>query len=145
YDRNVDIRSLFYERTSEKWTLKVGFQEVAWGETFGFFIADFINPRDLTDPFFNELSYVRIPVFMINVKFFREPWNFQIIATPIPMNNRLPAKGDPFDVFPGPLQSAEILRPPVFQVNRWGEDIEYGGRVGYFFESTGVDVSLFYY
>jgi hypothetical protein len=143
-NKNVDIRSLYFQRTGSKWTFKLGFQEVAWGETFGLYIADFINPRDLTDPFFNELSYVRIPVCMVNAQYFNEPWSLQIIATPIPMNNLLPAKGDPFDVFPKPFEDSDVLRPEVFKIDRWGQDIEYGGRLGYLFES-GWDVAWFYY
>lgn len=142
--KNFEIRSLFYERTGDNWSLKVGFQEIAWGETFGLYIADFINPRDLTDPFFNDLSYVRIPVFIINTQYFLEPWSFQLVATPIPRNNLLPSKGDPFDVFPSQLKNAPVLGPHRFAVDRWGQDIEYGGRIGYFFES-GLDVTLFYY
>lgn len=142
--KNFDIRSLFYERSGENWSIKIGFQEIAWGETFGLYIADFVNPRDLTDPFFNDLSYVRIPVFIINTQFFNEPWSFQLVATPVPRNNLLPAKGDPFDVFPKQLQNAPVLGPHRFSVDRLGQDIEYGGRVGYFFES-GWDVALFYY
>lgn len=144
YTKNIDLRSLYFQRTTSQWTLKLGFQEVAWGETFGLYIADFINPRDLTDPFFNELSYVRIPVCMINLQYFREPWSFQVLATPIPMNNILPAKGDPFDVLPKILDDTRILRPALFQVDRYGQDIEYGGKISYLFDS-GWDVAGFYY
>lgn len=144
FQKNVDLRSLFYEHTGDKWSAKLGFQEVAWGETFGLFIADIVNPRQLTDPFFNELSFIRIAVCMLNLQYFHEPWSFQLIATPIPMNNQLPAKGDPFAVFPEILEHAKVLRPKVFRLNRWGKDCEYGCKAGYFFES-GLDLSLFYF
>lgn len=144
FQKNLDLRSLFYEHTRNDWSLKMGFQEVAWGETFGLFIADIVNPRQLTDPFFNELSYIRIAVCMLNFQYFYDSWSLQIVFTPIPMNNQLPAKGDPFAVFPQVLQHAKVLGPEVYRLNRWGKDCEYGVKAGYLFES-GLDLSLFYF
>ncbi len=143
HKKDLEIRSLFYERNTDNWSIKIGFQEVAWGETFGLYIADLVNPRDYTDPFLNDLGWIRIPVCMFNGQYFHEPWTVQLIVTPIPMNNLYPGKNSPFDVIPEPFHALPLLGPSKFSVWRWGKDVEYGIKINYLFES-GIDISVFY-
>lgn len=143
-DKDLEIRTLFYHCSSENWSLKVGFQQIAWGEAFGLFIADIVDPRDLTDPFFNELSWVRLPNFTFNLKYFSESWSIQIVFTPIPRNNQVPNENDPYDVLTDPFTSVSLRGFHKFHVNRWGKDAEYGISIGRLFES-GLDLSLFYF
>ena len=43
----VGLRALSFSVSQNQWRLKGGFQEIPWGETFGFSILDLVNPRDL--------------------------------------------------------------------------------------------------
>ena len=144
HEKNFEIRALYLDKTADTWSLKVGFQEVSWGETFGLYILDIVNPRDLTDPFFNDLCWIRLPVFAMNAQYFQEPWNCQLILTPIPRNNWLPEKGSPWDVFPEIFDRSSLLGPHKFSVGRWGQDAEYGGKIEYLFES-GIDLTAYYF
>lgn len=143
-EKNLEIRALYIDKTSDRWSLKTGFQEISWGETFGLYILDLVNPRDLTDPFFNDLSWIRLPVFTVNAQYFQDPWNCQLIFTPIPRNNWLPKQGSPWDVFPDIFDNSSVLGPHKFAVSRCGQDAEYGGKLEYLFES-GIDLTAYYF
>lgn len=143
YDNNIEVRSLFGDWKSDCWSFKAGYQEVAWGETFGVYIMDIVNPRDLTDPFFNELAWIRLAVFSFNLQLYNDPWYCQLIVTPIPRNNWFPREGTAFDVLSRPPMIT-LRGPTGFCVDRYGKDMEYGGRIGYLFES-GLDVTAYYY
>ena len=134
----VDLRCFSYEYLGDVTQLKVGVQQIPWGETFGFFIADIINPRDYTDPLFNEIEWIRRGVFAINFQWLPDPFCLQLVVTPIPLNNILPRKGDPFYMVPKALITAPLL--PQEDIH----DVEFGGRVGYLMDS-GLDLAAFYY
>lgn len=140
----VDIRSAKMQRLGDTTSLVVGFQEIAWGETFGVFIADIVNPRDLTDPLFNEIAWQRRPVFAINGQLFDDPWSFQVIVTPVPRHNLLPGRNSAFYLFPPALAAAPLVPLPDYNFDDFGHDAEYGGRLGFLFKS-GLDLSAFYY
>ena len=133
-DNSIEFRELNAGYTKAGFSGVFGIQQIGWGETFGLFIADMINPRDLRDPLFNELSWVRVPVVSVNLKYFISDWNFQIIETPIPVNNR----------FPGMYNNYKVVSPIDFSVDDFPKDSEFAFRVGRKFES-GIDASLIFF
>lgn len=143
YDNDIEIRSLYGDWKADLWSLKIGYQEIAWGETFGVYIMDIVNPRDLTDPFFNELAWIRLPVFSFNLQLYRDPWHWQFIVSPVPRNNWFPAEGSAFDVLSKP-PLVTLRGPSGFGLGGGGNDLEFGGRLGYLFES-GLDLTFYYY
>jgi len=133
YDE-LSIRALNLNWTRDHFSITVGAQEVAWGETFGFFISDLVNPRNLRDPLFNELNWIREPTTIINTQFFLGKLNLQFILTPVPRNND----------FPESIDGISVLEPREFSLDRPIQDAEYGIRAGYLFDS-GFDLSTFYF
>lgn len=142
-DKDLEVRSLYFSHAADAWTLKIGVQEIAWGETFGLYILDLVNPRDFTDPLLNELNWIRIPTFTFNLKAYLDPWNAQVLFTPIPRNPQVPDEDEPFDVLTPLFPGAPLKGFSTYQVNRWGQDAEYGFRLGYLFDS-GFDLTLYY-
>jgi hypothetical protein len=122
----VAIRSLALLRRTEHLTATVGFQEIVWGETLGFPVADLVNPRDLRDPLFLDVDFVRLPVLAANVQYTLGPFRAQAVFTPFPRTPLLPASGSPFLPHGPPL-----LALPSFPVEHAGKDAEGGGRLGY--------------
>jgi len=139
----LDLRALSISRADDHTDIRVGFQQIAWGETFGLPIADLVNPRDLRDPFFVEMDWVRRSTFTANVQVMFESLRLQGVATPVPRNNVLPERGSAYDPFPPILDGARVQDQRDFPLDRFGRDGEYGGRAGYFFE-FGLDVGLLY-
>ena len=103
----VEIRSLSLSLSQTLWKLQTGFQEIAWGETFGFQIVDLVNPRDYSDPLILDPSWSRLPVFTLNGQLFLDRLTLQGIFTPVPRNNKFP---DALRV-PELLQGSKPLSP----------------------------------
>ena len=123
----VAIRDLSLLRRTEHITATLGFQEIPWGETLGFPVADIVNPRDLRDPLFLDVDFVRLPVLAANVQYTGGPFRAQAILTPFPRAPLLPETGSPFL----PSSTLPLLPPPNYSVDRAGQDAEGGGRLGY--------------
>lgn len=133
-DSELSVRALNLGYTTNKMAFTAGFQEVAWGETFGIYISDLVNPRDLRDPFFNDLSWIRIPTLTANAQFYLDKFSLQLIMTPVPRTNR----------YPSSLGGFRIQQPNDFEYSRFGTDSEYGAKLGYLFD-FGMDLNVFYF
>lgn len=137
----ADVRALNYQYLSARQCLVVGFQEICWGETFGVFIADIVNPRDYTDPLLNDPDWFQRSVCAINWQYFYGPWTLQLVATPIPTSMLLPRKGDPFFALPQQIGDTPIKPLPGRHALK---DAEGGCRIERLL-NCGFDVSAFYY
>jgi len=126
-ENEFDLRALSAEFSQEIYKVNVGFQEIAWGETFGFFIADIVNPRDYRDSLFNELAWIRVPVFALNGQLFLGKLTVQGVVTPVARMNRLSESG-----------GGRFFDEPK------GQAAEFGGRASFLFD-FGLDLGFFYY
>ena len=89
----LEIRDSYLEHESESARLRLGFQTLSWGETFGFFIADLPNPRDLRDPLLLEIAHIKKPVFMMQGQwFFTGGGGVQAFFTPIARQTDFPVQ-----------------------------------------------------
>lgn len=78
--------------------IRVGSQVVVWGEAFGTYYADIINPKDLRTAGFGDINEFRKPIEMINLQYIRPEWSLQFLFIPFYRPNRMPR---PFsDFFP---------------------------------------------
>ena len=47
--------------------VRVGNQSVVWGEAFGAYYADIVNPKDLRQSALGDVATWRLPIPMVNV------------------------------------------------------------------------------
>jgi hypothetical protein len=124
---------------SDKVIIQAGFQEVVWGEAFGFNYADFINPKDDRITFYSLQSDARLPLLLLNTKFFFPIGSLQILYGPRPEFS----KTLPIDLFIGSslIQDKVIINkeksPSLFK------ESEYGFKLSTSF--IGFDISAFYF
>ena len=143
-DLDYSVRSLSAIFNLDKMKINFGFQEIPWGETFGVYIADIVNPRDYRDPFLTEIAFTRLPVFALNTQYFADPFTFQLIVTPVPRANIFAKRGAPYDLFGPNLAAVPSFNPPAYPIERFGQDAEFGGRISYL-SPFGLDLGLLYY
>lgn len=141
---DAEVRALSIAYSGERVAATLGFQEIAWGETFGLPIADVVNPRDLRDPLFFEMDWMRKPVACANLQYLGDSLRLQAIVTPVPRVTDPPQRHSGFDPLPPALDGVRLLPQRSYPLGRAGRDAEYGGRAGYLFD-FGLDASLFYY
>jgi len=63
------LRDCYLDYTSDKLDIRLGKQQVVWGQADGIPILDRVNPFDLTEYWLPDFVDLRIPLWMINVKY----------------------------------------------------------------------------
>ncbi|MBN2468050.1 MAG: hypothetical protein JXD19_07860 [Deltaproteobacteria bacterium] len=68
--RNLDLREWYFTLLVQDFTIKIGRQQVIWGESDALRMADIINPLDLSWHWvFEDWENIRVPLRMINIKY----------------------------------------------------------------------------
>jgi hypothetical protein len=117
---------------------QVGFQEVVWGESFGFNYADIVNPKDNRLTHYADQSQSRIPLLMLNSKIFIASSSIQFLWSPRPTFS----KSLPIDLFIGNLITQDKIfiskdpTPKIFKKNDFGMKFSTS--------FAGIDVSASY-
>jgi hypothetical protein len=129
----------YIQNKSSHYVLTLGYQEVSWGESFGFNYADLVNPKDNKMTLYSSSSEAKIPLLMANFKFFFQDGSLQLIYSPEPIFNKsLPISLFTTNLFPNlSVRSNAEQKPDLFEEN------EFGGKLSY--SVSGFDVSAFYF
>jgi len=67
--RNDWLRDCYLDIISGPWFLRLGKQQVAWGQADGIAILDRLNPVDLTEFWLPDAVDLRIPLWMMNINY----------------------------------------------------------------------------
>jgi hypothetical protein len=142
--RDLRLRNTYIQYHSDGFFLRVGNQQVVWGEAFGFFYSDIVNPKDMRYGLFGDFSQIRLQTPMVNAKLTFSELSLQAIFIPKPYFNILPSPGNDFAF---PYQSAfgvssfSIQRETTLPIS--ADHMEAGARVSYLFDR--LDLSAFYF
>jgi len=63
------LRDCYLDYTNGPWFLRLGKQQVAWGQADGVTILDRVNPVDLTEYWLPDVVDLRIPLWMANINY----------------------------------------------------------------------------
>ena len=63
------LRDCYLDYTKGPWFLRLGKQQVAWGQADGITILDRVNPIDLTEYWLPDFVDLRIPLWMANINY----------------------------------------------------------------------------
>ena len=125
---DLRLRDAFIQFKTDNFLLKIGSQQVVWGEAFGNFYSDIINPKDFRNGLYGDFNRVWLQIPMINSKVVFSKFSIQGLYIPMASYDLLPHPGS--DYFPvkdfAPFQSLTIQRELG---NRFSNSQgEYGGR-----------------
>lgn len=124
-------------------SLRLGYQSVVWGETFGFFYADVVNPKDLREGTLSglaDLADLRSPSPLANLQWLGENVSLQAIYVVGPSMNTFPVVGTPY--FPIELDPT-INFVVKDRSSESRPDHDWGGRMSLNFGN--LDTSVFYF
>ena len=133
--RELRFRELYFDLLAGNFSLRAGLQDVTWSETFGFFIADIVNPRDLRDPLYLDPRYARLPVAALKPQLTLGNVTIQGVLTPVAHNTLYSS---------APFNGLPVLPAPSIEIHDYPQDLEGGGRVeALLFDK--LDSAIFYY
>jgi hypothetical protein len=89
-------RDLYLQYKSDHLVVRLGNQQVVWGEAFGFYFADIVNPKDLRELGIGDLEQQRLPTPLLNAKLILDDYSLQLVYVPKPYFNKLPSLGSDF-------------------------------------------------
>ncbi|MDO9181677.1 MAG: hypothetical protein Q7U04_04675 [Bacteriovorax sp.] len=120
---------------------QIGYQEIIWGDAFGFNYADIINPKDQRETFFSDASDARLPLLLFNGKSLFSSGDFsgslQVLFSPEPRFS----KTLPLDIFIGNIFPQETLSVSKEKTPKIFSKTEFGGKISGSY--NGYDMSIF--
>ena len=101
FERDYEMREIFIDITPGNWNFRIGKQQIIWGESDGFRMADIINPLDYSwHYFFPSWEDIRIPLWGVDIMYSLPSMNeytFEFVWLPGAFNNGFqPNKLAPF-------------------------------------------------
>ena len=125
------------------WNLRLGRQNIVWGEVVGLFFADVVTAKDLRESIIPEFDYIRIPQWAGRVEYFKGDFKVEAAWIPYMTYDQIGKPGSDFYPFrippvPGARQTIHSERTP-----RSLRDSSFGLRTSYL--TNGWDLAAFYY
>lgn len=144
-DQEFDARfhETFIDITTGKWAVRLGRQDIVWGEVIGLFFADVVSALDLREYILSDFDLMRIPQWAARAEYYGERGYLDILYVPYVTTDRSGAFGGDFYPIQGgpPIGMAYSFldedEPEAFS------DAGYGIRGALL--RDGWDIALFYY
>ena len=71
FERDTALRELYTDVSFGNWKLRIGKQQIVWGESDGFRMSDVINPLDYSwHYFFPSWEDIRVPLWALNANYY---------------------------------------------------------------------------
>lgn len=138
-----ELRDTYLDLSFGPWDMRLGKQQIVWGEAVALFFADAVNARDLREFILPDFDMIRIPQWGTDVEFSKENFHAELVWLPILEFDKLGVSGSEF-AFPYPLPSADTpftTKDPAQPKNSF-DNSEAGLRLSYIL--NGWDLSGFY-
>lgn len=128
---------------AENWVVQIGYQEVVWGEAFGFNYADVVGPKDQRETLYSSANDARLPLLLLNLKTFFSSGDLsgslQFLYSPEPRFS----KTLPLELFVGNVFLLPSLNVIKQKTPKLFDHSEMGGKLSSSY--AGFDMSLFTY
>jgi hypothetical protein len=108
------LRDNYLQFRSGSIQVRTGYQQVVWGEAFGAYYADIVNPKDYREAGLGDLAANRLASPMLNLQWIGADSSIQYIYIPVSMPSLLPKSGSDFSAAPLPASLANykvVLAP----------------------------------
>lgn len=78
----LELRELYFDFSFENANLRLGKQQVVWGQADGLKLLDVVNPQDFSRFILDEFDQSRIPIWMVNLELFFPIGDLQLLWIP---------------------------------------------------------------
>ena len=108
----LELRELYADVRLDNGNLRIGKQQIVWGQADGLKLLDVINPQDYREFILDKFEDSRIPVWTLNLEVFLSSGDLQLVWIPDTSRHNLAKAGSAFEVT-APLSAI----PPCVPVN----------------------------
>jgi hypothetical protein len=142
---DIEFRDTYLDYSVGPVDLRLGNQEIVWGEALALFFADVVNARDLREFILPDFDMIRVPQWGMDLEFSQSNFHGEFVWLPFLQFDKLGVSGSEF-YSPPPIPTVTTpfyaYDPP--DVPSTFANSNVGGRLSYLF-NNGLDVSTFYY
>lgn len=151
---DFELRELYLDFDVGTSYVRLGKQQVVWGQADGLRVLDVVNPLDFREWILGDLEDRRIPTWMVNVEIPVGDVNIQLLWVPDHSYDDLPDFDGSFGLstplfIPQPPPGLILTAPPVVadvdRPDRFISDDDYGVRLSGFFGGWDVSLNYFYH
>jgi len=139
----IELRDTYLDYSKGPFDLRLGKQQIVWGEAVGLFFADVVNARDLREFVLPDFDMIRIPQWGTDFEYTKNAFHAEFVWLPGITMNKYGVTGSefqfPFPVPEGTLYTYVDPQKPKTSFN----NSEAGLRLSYLL--NGWDTSVFYY
>ncbi len=140
-----DLREALLSVSHGDLDVRLGRQQIVWGEAISSFVTDVVNPRDFREFILPDFSELRIPIWALDFTYRLGPGlSFEGVWTPDARISKLPKQGAEFQFAPPAFR----FRNPVIRLPDNPDEFSAARSEGGFRFSalmSGWDLSLIYY
>ncbi len=141
----LDLREALLSVSRGDLDVRLGRQQIVWGEAISTFVTDIVNPKDFREFVLPDFSELRIPIWALDFSYrLATNVNFEGVWTPDTLHNKLPKQGAEFQFAPIPYR----FRNPVVRLPDNPDEFSLPRSEGGFRLAAlvrGWDMSLIYY
>jgi len=94
---DIELRDTYLDFSIGNLDLRVGKQQIVWGEAVGLFFADVVNPKDLREFILPEFDQIRIPVWAADIEYYAGDNYLELVWIPLLEFNELGVSGSEFE------------------------------------------------
>lgn len=138
------LRDAYLDITYPYISIRVGHQQIVWGEALGQFFGDIVTPKDLREFFLPSFEDIRLPIWAIDAQYnFIPNATLEVVLSPDRTVDKLALPGADFAFRVPPVPGVE---PVLLRDNRPDTDFKHwnaGVRISALI--SGWDLAVFYY
>jgi hypothetical protein len=141
------FRELYLDLSFDFMDVRLGRQQVIWGEAIGLRITDMVNPQDFREFILDDFIDSRIPLWMAKVDVYAGDWTFTALWIPFFVPNRFAFAGSDwewtFNKPEAPSGTTMVINDPEEPATVLGHG-EFGGRASGLLAGWNVAASYLY-
>lgn len=141
---DASLRETYIDTAPGNFDIRLGKQNIIWGEMVEAFVADVVSAKDMRDFILPDFETIRIPQWAARVEYFGEKSHFEVVWLPYPSVDDIGKPGSDFYPFrlPPPPGFHQQFNSEVYPTHDLG-NTNYGFRASTL--QNGWDLSAFYY
>jgi hypothetical protein len=112
---DAQVRETFVDLGAGDVDLRIGRQQIIWGEVVGLFVADVVSAKDLRESLVQDFDLLRIPQYAARAEYFKNDIHLEGIWIPFPTVNNIGKPGSDFFPYPPapPPRTAYVINNEV--------------------------------
>ncbi|MCH7762691.1 MAG: hypothetical protein IIB95_02980 [Candidatus Marinimicrobia bacterium] len=148
-DLELTLREMYIDLYFEHYDLRIGKQQIVWGEADGLFITDIVNPLDLREFILADFEDIRMGINSIKAQFYFGNSRLESIWIPQFVPAKFSAPGEtwafytPIDEIAKSIPDSLITVVNIAEPKKRLKNSEYGFRYSTHF--WGIDLALSYF